>query len=137
MRIMALDIGEKRIGVALSDPLGITAQGLTVLENTADIFDKIKQLCHRYQVEQLVVGLPRNMNNTLGPGAEAASRFSRELAAVTGLPVSLEDERLTTVAAQRVMLAADLSRRKRRRVVDKVAAVMILQTFLHRRGKND
>lgn len=137
MRIMALDVGEKRIGVALSDPLGITAQGLTVLENSKDVMEKITDLCRRHQVGQLVVGLPRNMDNTLGPSAAAATAFSQKVAAATGLPVWLEDERLTTAAAERVMLAADASRRQRRQAVDKMAAVLILQSFLQRGGKND
>jgi putative Holliday junction resolvase len=132
-RIMALDAGDKRIGVALSDPLGITAQGLKVLENRPDIFEVIAGLCEEYDVERIVVGLPKNMNNTLGPRAELAIEFSKKLEQETGLPVVLEDERLTTVAANRVMLDADMSRGKRRKVVDKMAAVLILQNYLAKR----
>lgn len=132
-RIMALDAGDKRIGVAISDPLGITAQGLTVLENSPQVFSKIKEICQEYNVGQIVVGLPKNMNNTLGPRADWSQEFARRVAATTGLPVDMEDERLTTAAATRVMLDADLSRGKRRKVVDKMAAVLILQNYLAKR----
>lgn len=132
-RIMALDAGDKHIGVALSDPLGITAQGLTVLENSPELFSKIKEICQEYDVGQIVVGLPKNMDNTLGPRADWSQEFARRVAEETGLPVEMEDERLTTAAATRVMLDADLSRGKRRKVVDKMAAVLILQNFLAKR----
>jgi len=132
-RIMALDAGDKRIGVALSDPLGITAQGLKVLENTPEIFTEIANLCQEFDVERVVLGLPKNMNNTLGPRAEWTMKFAKKIAESTGLPVDLEDERLTTVAANRVMLDADISRGKRRKVVDKMAAVLILQNYLSKR----
>ncbi len=136
-RIMALDAGDKRIGVAISDPLHITAQGLKVLENSPEVFAEIASLCAEYSVGKLVVGLPKNMNNTLGPRAQWAIKFSEKLASVTGLPVVMEDERLTTVAANRVMLEADISRRKRRKAVDKMAAVLILQNYLARGEKDD
>lgn len=131
-RIMALDAGDKRIGVALSDTLRLTAQGLTVLDNVPGVLGTIAELCRQYQVERVVVGLPKNMNNTLGPRAQLALKFSREVATATGLPVVMEDERLTTVAANQALLEADLSRRKRRRTVDKIAAVLILQNYLAR-----
>lgn len=129
-RIMALDAGDKRIGVALSDSLQITAQGLTVLANIPGVLEEIAGLCRDNQVEKIVVGLPKNMNNTLGPRAEWALDFGQKVAAATGLPVVMADERLTTLAANRVLLQADLSRRKRRRAVDKLAATLILQNYL-------
>lgn len=132
-RIMALDVGDKRIGVALSDPLGITAQGLKVMENSPVVLDDIANLCQEYDVHLIVVGLPRNMNNTLGPRAEICQDFARKVAVVTGLQVELEDERLTTAAVNRMLIDADLSRGKRRKVVDKMAAVLILQNFLAKR----
>lgn len=131
-RIMALDAGDKRIGVALSDALRLTAQGLTVLDNIPGVLETIAELCRQHQVERVVVGLPKNMNNTLGPRAQLALNFSQEVAAATGLPVVLEDERLTTVMANQALMEADLSRRKRRRKVDKIAAVLILQNYLAR-----
>jgi len=130
---MALDAGDKRIGVALSDPLGITAQGITVLENTFNVFAEIANLCKEHDVERVVVGLPKNMNNTLGPRAEWAQEFALAVAEATGLPVDMEDERLTTAAATRMMVDADISRGKRRKVVDKMAAVLILQNYLAKR----
>lgn len=132
-RIMALDAGDKRIGVAISDPLGITAQGLKVLANSPDVYTEIAKICQEYQVEKIVVGLPKNMNNTLGPRAEWSMDFAAKVGQVTGLPVEMEDERLTTAAATRVMLDADMSRSKRRKVVDKMAAVLILQNYLSKR----
>jgi len=130
---MALDAGDKRIGVAISDPLGITAQGLKVLANSPDVYTEIAKICQEYQVEKIVVGLPKNMNNTLGPRAEWSMDFAAKVGQVTGLPVEMEDERLTTAAATRVMLDADMSRSKRRKVVDKMAAVLILQNYLSKR----
>lgn len=135
MRIMALDAGDKRIGVALSDPLGLTGQGLTVLANNPAVPAAVAALCREYQVEQILVGLPKNMNNTMGPRAKWALEFADRVAAATGLPVAMEDERLTTAAANRVLLAADLSRRKRRQNVDKLAATFILQSYLDRLEK--
>ncbi len=132
MRTLALDVGEKRIGVAVSDPLGITAQGLDVLAHDARIFDRISELCREYDVAQVVVGLPLNMNNTRGPAAENALEFAHQVATASGLPVVLEDERLTSAAAQRLMIDADVRRSKRRQNVDTMAAVMILQSFMQR-----
>ncbi|CEP67288.1 Resolvase, holliday junction-type, YqgF-like [Moorella glycerini] len=138
MRIMGLDVGSKTIGVAVSDPLGWTAQGVTTIRRkskAADV-DALKQLVARYGVEEVVVGLPRNMNGTFGPRAEEARAFAARLEAELGLPVHLYDERLTTVAADKILLEADLSRRRRRAVVDQVAASIILQGYLDRRGQN-
>ncbi|OIQ58534.1 putative holliday junction resolvase [Moorella thermoacetica] len=138
MRIMGLDVGTKTIGVALSDPLGWTAQGLTTIRRRSLAADlaALKELVRRYGVEELVVGLPRNMNGSLGPQAEAVRAFARRLQAEVGLPVHFFDERLTTVAAGRVLLEADLSRRRRRQVIDQVAATYILQGYLDRLGQN-
>lgn len=138
MRIMGLDVGTKTIGVALSDPLGWTAQGLTTIRRRSLAADlaALKELVRRYGVEELVVGLPRNMNGSLGSQAEAVRAFARHLQAEVGLPVHFIDERLTTVAAGRVLLEADLSRRRRRQVIDQVAATYILQGYLDRLGQN-
>lgn len=136
-RIMALDAGDKRIGVALSDSLGITAQGLKVVDNSPRALAEIAEICLEYQVEKILVGLPKNMDNTLGPRAVWAQQFADQVADATGLPVQMEDERLTTVAANRVLLSADLSRRKRRKNVDKLAATLILQSYLSRLPKKD
>lgn len=133
MRILGLDVGQKRIGVALSDPMGWTAQGHSVLQRTAgDDMARIEELCRENEVETIVVGLPLNMNGTEGPKAVECRDYARDLAAYTGLPVKLWDERLTTVTAEKVLIQADVSRRKRKQVIDKMAATFILQSYLDR-----
>lgn len=133
MRIMGLDLGDKRIGVALSDPMGWTAQGLEVIaskgSSEADI-KKIKEVARQYEVERVIVSLPRNMNGSPGPRAEKARVFAGRLAKALELPVEMWDERLTTVAAERVLIEADMSRARRRQVIDKMAAALILQNYL-------
>lgn len=135
MRVLGLDVGEKTIGVAVSDELGWIAQPVKVLRRTAveDGIAAVREMAEAYSVEAIVVGLPKNMNGTLGPQAEKAMVFRDNVAAVTGIPVVLWDERLTTAAAQRALLEADVSRRRRKQVVDKIAAVIILQGYLDSR----
>jgi putative Holliday junction resolvase len=132
MRILGLDVGSKTIGVAVSDELSLTAQGLTTLKRKV-LKQDIKQLLKVIEengVEKVVVGLPKNMNGSLGPSAEMVISLIGELKKFIVLPVVTWDERLSTVAAQRVLLEADMSRKKRKRVVDKVAAIIILQGYL-------
>jgi len=134
VRIGGLDVGDRRIGVAISDELGWTAQGLGVVTRTeldAD-FAALRACFAEYAPTTIVVGLPKNMNGTIGPQAEKVMAFARALEAALGVPVELWDERLSTVGAERVLLDADLSRAKRRKVIDKVAAVFILQGYLDR-----
>lgn len=134
MRILGLDVGSKTVGVALSDEFGWTAQGLETIKINEDErmfgFDQIGQIIEKYEVEKIVVGLPKNMNGTIGPRGEASQFYANELEKRFDLPVFLWDERLTTVAAERVLLEADVSRKKRKKVIDKMAAAMILQGFL-------
>ena len=134
MRIMALDVGERRIGVALSDTLGITAQPLMTYnrakDNRKEDIAGLWELIKKHEVEKLVVGLPKNMNNTLGFKAEEVQNFIKALVEVEEIPVEWVDERLTTVSAERALLEADVSRKKRKAVIDKMAAVLILQTYL-------
>lgn len=134
MRIMALDVGERRIGVALSDALGITAQPLMTYnrakDNRKEDIQGLWELIKKHEVEKLVVGLPKNMNNTLGFKAEEVQNFIKALVEVEEIPVEWVDERLTTVSAERALLEADVSRKKRKSVIDKMAAVLILQTYL-------
>lgn len=134
MRIMGLDVGSKTVGVAISDELGWTAQGLeTIYINEKEKrfgFERIGKIIKEYEVDKIVVGLPKNMNGTIGPRGEASEYFASQLEKLFGLPVILWDERLTTMAAERVLLEADLSRKKRKKVIDKMAAVMILQGYL-------
>jgi putative Holliday junction resolvase len=135
MRIAALDVGDVRVGVAVSDELGITAQPIAVVKRVGGRRDlvAIAEALAPYTPERLVVGLPLNMNGSEGPQAARVRAFAEAVAKHLGLPLEFWDERLTTVAAERVLLEADLSRRRRRDVVDKVAAVLILQGFLDRR----
>ncbi|MCL2337583.1 MAG: Holliday junction resolvase RuvX [Firmicutes bacterium] len=140
MRVLGLDLGEKNIGVAVSDQFGWTAQGLESIRSkgnvTADL-DQINLVAQQYEVDKVVVGLPRNMNGSYGPQAEKALKFAGLLEKRLGLPVETWDERLSTVAAQRVLLEADVSRKKRRRVVDQMAAAIILQGYLDAKGRNN
>lgn len=133
MRQLGLDFGERRIGVAVSDPLGITAQGVSVVERSGSVkkdLELILSIIHTYEVDGIVMGLPKNMNGTEGPAAEKVRAFGRLLEEKTSLKVSYWDERLSTSSAQRVMLDADISRRKRKANVDRLAAVIILQNYL-------
>lgn len=134
MRIMGLDVGSKTVGVALSDELGWTAQGLKTIKIDEDRemfgFDEIGEIIREYNVEKIVVGLPKNMNGTIGPRGEASKNFGEKLAEKFQIPVVYWDERLSTKFAERTLLEADLSRKKRKKVIDKMAAVMILQGYL-------
>jgi putative Holliday junction resolvase len=133
MRILGLDLGDKRIGVALSDPMGWTAQGLDVITSAGGVksdIRRIKEIADKHEVEKVVVGLPLNMDGSSGPRAEKARDFADRLARVLDLPVEMWDERLTTAEAERLLVEADMRRAKRRQVIDKMAAVLILQNYL-------
>ncbi len=134
MRILGLDIGEKRIGLAISDELGITAQGLETLQRTelAHDIQSLREIIREKEIGKLVVGLPKNMNGTLGFQAEEVQKLVTLLTEQCPLEVEYWDERLTTVAAHRVLLEGDISRRKRKKAVDQIAAVLILQGYLDR-----
>lgn len=137
MRIMGLDVGSKTVGVAISDPLGFTAQGLEIIQIDEAQgqfgFDRLGQLVAEYKVEKFVIGLPKNMNNTSGPRVEASEAYGDKVKELFGLPVDYQDERLTTVAAERMLIEqADISRSKRKKVIDKLAAQLILQNYLDR-----
>jgi putative Holliday junction resolvase len=132
MRVMGLDYGERRIGVAMSDMFGWTAQGIEVIDQKVvkDPMARIAELVKEYEVESLVVGLPKNMNGTIGPSGEYCIAFADKLRQTLTLPVQLWDERLTTVSAERTLLEADVSRNKRKLVIDKMAAAILLQSYL-------
>jgi putative Holliday junction resolvase len=132
MRILGLDVGDRTIGVAVSDPLGFTAQGITTVrrKNQENDIEEIKKICESYDVELIISGLPKNMNGTLGPQSRKVEEFCSEIRKKIDIPIKMWDERLTTAAANRAMLAADLSRKKRKNIVDKVAATYILQGYL-------
>lgn len=140
MRILGLDLGEKNIGVAVSDQLGWTAQGLESIRSNGKVeadLDKINSVVQQYEVEKIIIGLPRNMDGSYGPQAQKALKFAELLNKRLGLPVETWDERLSTVAAQRLLIEADVSRKKRRSVVDKMAAAIILQGYLDSRPHNN
>ncbi|UBH12354.1 Holliday junction resolvase RuvX [Macrococcus armenti] len=133
---IGLDVGSKTIGVALSDAMGWTAQGLTTLridEANEDYgIDVLKEIIETHNVTTAVIGLPKNMNNTIGPSGEASLHFSEILkTACPALEIVMWDERLSTVGAERSLLEADVSRKKRKQVIDKMAAVFILQGYLN------
>ena len=137
MRIMGLDVGSKTVGVAISDPLGQTAQGLEIIpidEDKSELgLERLTELDEQYKVDEFVVGLPKNMNNTSGPRVEASQAYGVLLTERYKLPVEYQDERLTTVAAERMLIEqADISRGKRKKVIDKLAAQLILQNYLDR-----
>lgn len=134
MRILGLDVGTKTIGVAVSDEMGWTAQGIETIKVDMDTekngVDRIHELVKEYDVDSIVVGFPKNMNGSVGPRGEACQQFAELLKEVLNLPVTLWDERLSTMAAERVLISGDVSRKKRKKVIDKMAAVMILQGYL-------
>ena len=139
MRIMGLDFGSRTTGVAVSDPLGMTAQGVETIVRKDE--NKLRQTCARieelikeYEIEEIVLGYPKNMNNTAGERAEKTEEFKAMLERRTGKPVILWDERLTTVAAERVLMESGVRRENRKAVVDKIAAVLILQGYLDSRS---
>lgn len=135
---MGLDLGEKTIGVAVSDPMGWTAQAVEVIRRNGN-FDaeikRLKELIAEYGVELILLGLPRNMDGTVGEQGKKAVDYAGIIGEKLGLPVELWDERLSTVAAGRVLLEADMSRAKRKKIIDKVAAAVILQGYLDSRKK--
>ncbi|HSJ38069.1 MAG TPA: Holliday junction resolvase RuvX [Planococcus sp. (in: firmicutes)] len=134
MRIMGLDLGSKTVGVAISDAFGWTAQGIETVKINEAIeefgIDRLGELISQYEVSEIVVGYPKNMNNSIGPRAEASERFAALLKEVYAIPVVLWDERLTTAAAEKMLISADVSRKNRKKVIDKMAAAMILQGYL-------
>lgn len=135
MRVMGLDYGSKTVGVAISDPLGITAQGIEIIHRKAEnklrqTLARIEELAKEYEVDRLVLGFPKNMNNTIGDRAEKSLEFKEMLERRTGLPVVMWDERLTTVEAERTLIESKVRREDRKKYVDKIAAVFILQGYL-------
>jgi putative Holliday junction resolvase len=132
MKILGLDIGEKRIGIAISDELGYTAQGIRVLTRGGleDDLMVLKDLINETKASEVVVGLPKNMDGSLGEAAQGILSLAKKMEESLSVPVILWDERWTTAEATRLLVDADLSRAKRRKVVDKLAAVLILQGYL-------
>lgn len=132
---MGLDYGSKTVGVAISDPLKITAQGIETIQRKEEnklrkTLARIEELAKEYEVEQIVLGFPKNMNNTIGERAEKSLELKEMLERRTGLPVVMWDERLTTVEAERTLIESNVRRENRKKYVDKIAAVFILQNYL-------
>ena len=135
MRVMGLDYGSKTVGVAISDPLGITAQGIETIERKEEnklrkTLARIEELVKEYEVEKIVLGFPKNMNNTIGERAEKSLELKAMLERRIGIPVIMWDERLTTVEAERKLIESNFRRENRKKYVDNIAAVFILQGYL-------
>lgn len=135
MRVMGLDYGSKTIGVAISDPLGLTAQGIEIIRREEEnklrkSLRRIEELIKEYQVEEIVLGFPKNMNNTIGERAEKSLQLKETLERRCKLPVIIWDERLTTVEANRTLMESKVRRENRSKYVDMIAAVFILQGYL-------
>lgn len=132
---MGLDYGSKTVGVAISDPLCITAQGIETIERKEEnklrkTLARIEELAKEYEVEKIILGFPKNMNNTVGERGEKSLEFKEMLERRTGLPVIMWDERLTTVEAERTLIESNVRRENRKKYIDKIAAVFILQGYL-------
>jgi putative Holliday junction resolvase len=141
MRIMGLDYGSKTVGVAVSDPMLITAQGLEIIRRKDEnklrqTLARIEEIIAEYEVGEIVVGFPKNMNNSVGDRGELSLEFKEKLERRTGLPVFMWDERLSTVEADKVMMDAGVRRENRKEFVDKIAATIILQGYLDRRSSD-
>lgn len=134
MRILGLDLGTKTLGVAISDEMGWTAQGIETIkidEAGGDFgLGRLSEIVSQYGTDKIVLGFPKNMNGTVGPRGEASQSFAKVLENTYNVPVVLWDERLSTMAAEKMLISADVSRQKRKKVIDKMAAVMILQGYL-------
>ena len=133
-RILALDVGQKRIGVAVSDPLGITAQGAGVItrKNIEDDINEVKKYIDEYRAESIVVGMPINMDGTKGESAKKVSEFVETVSSRLSIPVVTYDERLSTKESEKFLISSDVSRKKRKSVIDKIAAQLILESYLER-----
>ena len=138
MRILSMDVGDRRIGMAVSDTLGWTAQGIPTLERKGTEYDLevIRKVLDQYEPELIVIGLPKNMNGSLGPQGEKVQQFAETLTNHFNHEIVFWDERLTTVSANRALLEGNVSRKKRKQQVDQIAAVLILQSYLDYRNRN-
>ena len=135
MKIMGLDYGSKTVGVAVSDALLLTAQAVETISRPQETklrrtLARIEELCREYEIEKIILGFPKNMNNTIGDRAEKSLEFAEMLKRRTGLPVVMWDERLTTVAAERTLMESGVRREHRKEHIDQIAAVFILQGYL-------
>lgn len=136
MRYLGLDLGSKTLGMALSDKTGLIATSLKIVRHNEEydkLVDEVLKVVDEYQVEGIVLGLPKNMNNSIGFKGELSIEFKEKLEEVLSIPVILEDERLTTKEAENILISNDTSRKKRKKVIDSMAASIILQSYLDKR----
>ena len=139
MRYIGLDLGSRTLGVSLSDPSGLIASSYIVIRHNEEydrLVTEVKKIVEEYKASEIVLGLPKNMNGTIGPKGELSYKFKEMLENSIGIPVNLEDERLTTVEATNLLIKNDTSRKKRKKVVDSMAATIILQSYLDKYKKN-
>ena len=138
MRYLGLDLGTRTLGLAISDEIGIIANSLKTIryENEDELLEQLKIVIADFNIKSLVLGLPKNMNNTMGPRVVETLEFKEKLKQFN-IPIELQDERLSTVSAHNYMIEANMSRKKRKKIVDSVAATIILQTYLDRRKENE
>jgi putative Holliday junction resolvase len=134
VRILGIDYGQKRVGLAMSDPLGITSQPLPFLPNDKQMFTNLKKMVEEHQIKEIVVGLPITMKGTASEMTLETEKFAQELEKHISIPIILQDERLSTMESEKLLIAADVSRKKRKEVRDSMAASIILQDYLERKG---
>jgi putative Holliday junction resolvase len=140
MRYLGLDLGSRTLGVAVSDPTGLFASSYTVIHHDEEydrLLHEVEKLVQELKIETVVLGFPKNMNNTVGPKGELSLEFQKKLEGVLSVPVVLQDERLTTKSAHDMLIEGNVSRKNRKKVVDSVAATIILQSYLDRRNVNE
>ncbi len=138
MKYLGLDLGSRTLGISVSDNLGICATSLKTIRHNEEyekLLEEVKKIVSDLQIDGIVLGFPKNMNNTIGPKGELSLEFKNKLEEILDIPVYLEDERLTTKSATDLLITANVSRKKRKKVVDSLAATIILQSFLDRKGK--
>lgn len=138
MKYLGLDLGSRTLGIAVSDATGLIASTYKTIrheENYEQLLEEVKQLVSELKIDEIVIGFPKNMNNTIGPKGELSIKFKEELEKIVMIPIHLQDERLTTKSATDMLIMGNVSRKNRKKVVDSVAATIILQTFLDRKRK--
>ena len=138
MKYLGLDLGSRTLGVAVSDKTGLIATTYRTYRHNEEydkLLDIVKELVDELEIEAIVLGFPKNMNNSIGPKGELSLKFKKDLEKVLSIPVYLQDERLSTMSATNMLIQADVSRKNRKKVVDSVAATIILQGYLDRSGK--
>ena len=140
MRYLGLDLGSRTLGVAVSDKTGLIASTVKTIRHNEEydkLLDEVKNLVSELEIEAIVLGFPKNMNNTIGPKGELSLEFKEKLEKILTIPVYLQDERLTTKSATDMLISGNVSRKDRKKVVDSVAATIILQSYLDRRDRNE